>query len=200
MYYVSQTALHFTDWQAKAFAAAMELALFGLFEVVLKMFDGWQKNPTRYSIPLRLATGIAVFVMFLIIGVVAFVETARPILATLPLFSAAGAAALSLRRWHAHNEQAEAEAERAKLEAKLLQRSITKVAKTESVAHPESVNQESVDYESRILTYYRLNPLASQRKAAGDLVISQTKVNRLLADLESKKVIHRNGNGVEILG
>lgn len=109
MYYVSQTALHFTDWQAKAFAAAMELALFGLFEVVLKMFDGWQKNPKRYSIPLRLATGIAVFVMFLIIGVVAFVETDRPILATLPLFSAAGAAALSLRRWHAHNEQVDAE-------------------------------------------------------------------------------------------
>lgn len=140
MYYVSQTALHFTDWQAKAFAAAMELALFGLFEVVLKMFDGWQKNPTRYSIPLRLATGIAVFVMILIIGVVAFVETSRPILATLPLFSAAGAAALSLRRWHAHNEQVDAEVERMRIEAKMQQKSVAKVAKSESPMQNQGIS------------------------------------------------------------
>ena len=107
MYYVSQTVLKFTDPQAKAFAIAMELALFGLFEVVLKMFDGWQRDPKRYKAPLSLAAGIAIFVMVLIIVVVAIIETDRPILATLPLFSAAGAAALSLRRWHTHNEQAE---------------------------------------------------------------------------------------------
>lgn len=104
MYYVSQTVLKFTDLQAKAFAIAMELALFGLFEVVLNQFDGWQRDPKRYTITLRLASAIAVGVMVLIIIVVWRVETDRPILATLPLFSAAGAAALTLRRWHNHNE------------------------------------------------------------------------------------------------
>lgn len=107
MYYVSQDALGFNDWQAKAFAAAIELSLFGLFEVVLIMFDGYQRKPERYKYPLKIAMGIAIAIMLLIMIVVWWIETKSPVLAALPLFSAAGAAALALRRWHNHNEKAE---------------------------------------------------------------------------------------------
>jgi signal transduction histidine kinase len=103
MYYVSITVLNFGHWQALAFALAIEFALFGLFEVALMMFDGTQTDEHRYRWPFRLAVTVAIIVMALIIIVVFRLETAHPILAVLPLFSAAGAVALALRRWHARN-------------------------------------------------------------------------------------------------
>lgn len=97
---------------------------------------------------------------------------------------------------------AKLEAERLLLQAKLDAKSQRK-SDSEANKKSDSKNTESpkteVDFESKVIDYYRVNPLASQRKAATDLVLSQAKVNRLLADLESRKVIHRNGNGVEIL-
>jgi len=110
MFYVSQTALGFGFWQALGFALAIEFALFGLFEVALMMFDGIQTDMRRYHYPFWLAVGVAVVVMVLIIVVVALLETAHRILAVLPLFSAAGAVALALRRWHARNMVARANA------------------------------------------------------------------------------------------
>lgn len=103
MYYVSMHTLSFGHWQALTFALAIEFALFGLFEVALMMFDGTQADERRYRWPFRLAVTVAVVVMALIIIVVFRLETAHPILAVLPLFSAAGAVALALRRWHARN-------------------------------------------------------------------------------------------------
>lgn len=103
MYYVSMTVLNFGHWQALAFALAIEFALFGLFEVALMMFDGVQLDEHRYRWPFFLAISVAVMVMLLIIVVVFRLEVAHPILAVLPLFSAAGAVALALRRWHARN-------------------------------------------------------------------------------------------------
>lgn len=95
--------------------------------------------------------------------------------------------------------QAKLDIERMKAEAKLQRVSVEKpTKKRDSKVIQPSDSPDNI--ESKIITYYRMNPLASQRKAAGDLVLSQAKVNRLLADLESRKVIHRNGNGVEILG
>lgn len=104
MYYVSMTVLSFGHWQALAFALAIEFALFGLFEVALMMFDGVQLDERRYKWPFGLSVAVAIIVMALIILVVWRLETAHPILAVLPLFSAAGAVALALRRWHARNQ------------------------------------------------------------------------------------------------
>lgn len=104
IYFVSQTALGFSDHQALAFALAIECALFGLSEVVLMMFDGLQDNEAVYRWPFRLSVAVATITMILIILIVYWLETAHPILAVLPLFSAAGAVALALRRWDIRNK------------------------------------------------------------------------------------------------
>lgn len=91
----------------------------------------------------------------------------------------------------------ELELERKKLEAKLnappRQRNDSRAIQSESKPIQQS------DSESRLIQYYKLNPKASQRKAAQETGISQSTVNRILSELESNKVIHRNGNGVEVL-
>jgi hypothetical protein len=107
VYYVSQTALNFRQGQALVFACTVEFLLFGLFEVTLLMFDGLQGNSRRYKYPFWIMLGVSTLVMFLIIGVVYYVEAAHSVLAVLPLFSAAGATALALKRWHVRNLETE---------------------------------------------------------------------------------------------
>lgn len=89
----------------------------------------------------------------------------------------------------------ELELERKKIEAKLNKPKAEKPSDA-PVIHE---SKKSDSDESRIKEYYRINALASQRRAAAELGVSQPKISRILNDLESKKVIHRNGNGVEIL-
>lgn len=99
MYYVSRSQLGFVQWQALAFAVSLELILFGLFEVAIRMFDGFLHKKKGYQYLFWLAMVIAVACMFLVMYVVRELEVVHPILSVLPLFSAAGAMALVLRRW-----------------------------------------------------------------------------------------------------
>lgn len=100
MYYVSQDALEFGDTQAKAVAIGMELILFGCFELTIRMFDGYLKNKSRYKWPFYISIIIALGVMALIMWFINHIETKHNVLAILPLFSAASATGLFLRRWH----------------------------------------------------------------------------------------------------
>ena len=68
----------------------------------------------------------------------------------------------------------------------------------------DSVNQKKANVgdspERIVLRFYEGKPLASQREAADETGLSQPKISRILKRLESDEVIHRNGNGVEIIG
>lgn len=107
VFWVSQTTLRFSWWQALAFAATIEFALFGLFEVTLIMFDGYQARPTRYKWPFLIAVSVSLLVLVMIVIIVYQIENAHTVLASLPLLSAAGATALALKRWHMRNSAAE---------------------------------------------------------------------------------------------
>ena len=63
----------------------------------------------------------------------------------------------------------------------------------------ESKKTKNESDESKIIHFYSSKPLAKQREASDSIGFSQSKVNRILNQLESDKRIHRNGNGVEIL-
>ena len=99
-------------------------------------------------------------------------------------------------------QKAELDRERAMADLRIKeQKALAKVSKSDSKS--DSVNHESADStstdESVILQFYSGNPLASQRDASKKTGLSQSKISRILNQLESDEIIHRNGNGVEIL-
>lgn len=103
------------------------------------------------------------------------------------------------------------EAELAAYEAKLKQdaelereKAMTQLRiKEQKAIHPsDSVNQKvnHGDSDERVvLRFYAANPKAPQREAADATGVSQPKISRILRKAESTGLIHRNGNGVEIL-
>lgn len=193
MYYVSQEVLHFGDWQAMAFAASIELALFALFEGVLKMFDGLQVSPKLYKWPFRLSCLVALGIMVLIIVVVAKLEVKNQILSVLPLFSAAGATALALRRWDERNQtKAITPSKFGSNLDKLEQESPLALAN-------ERRRQAKLESQRIMLDIYKANPFAPAKDVADQLSKSPQTINNWLKDLEEQKIIHKNGNGVEIL-
>jgi Fic family protein len=98
-------------------------------------------------------------------------------------------------------QDAEIEREKAMLDLRIKeQKSITRVITGDSQS--DSQNQRvipAIDYDKVVIDYFKDNPLSSQRKAATKTGISQSQISKTLSSLESAGIIHRNGNGVEIL-
>ena len=108
LFFVAQSALGFGFWQALTFALSAELALFGLVDVLLKVFDGYLVDKRRYTAPLWAAGLCALGMLAIIIGVVYKLEVAHAggnwVLAVLPLISGVGAVALAVRRWDTNQQ------------------------------------------------------------------------------------------------
>jgi hypothetical protein len=81
------------------------------------------------------------------------------------------------------------------------QKSLAKSPKSDSGrdSKRDSRIKNPIDYERIVIDYFTDNPLTPQREAAEATGISQAKISKTLKDLESRKIIHRNGNGVEVL-
>ncbi len=103
LFFVAQSSLGFGVWQAATFALSSELALFGLVDVLLRVFDGYLVNRKRYLVPLWAAGVCAITMLLIIVGVVYKLEVAHAggnaVLAVLPFISGVGAIALAVRRW-----------------------------------------------------------------------------------------------------
>lgn len=103
LFFVAQSALGFGAWQAATFALSSELALFGLVDVLLRVFDGYLADRKRYTVPLWAASLCAILMLGIIVGVVYKLEVSHAggngVLAVLPFISGVGAIALAIRRW-----------------------------------------------------------------------------------------------------
>ena len=153
----------------------------------------------------------------LTIFIVGTLETKHPILAWMPLLSAAGATALALKRWHVRNQILVITPTklRAARSTKLgqsrqpnlvdsvvakLEDNTPNLDKLEPLALAnEKRRQAKLDAQRIMLSLYRDNPFAPSKDVAERLSKSPQTINNWLKDLEDAKVIHRNGNGVEIL-
>lgn len=107
--------------------------------------------------------------------------------------------ALRMEQQRAEHQQ-RLELERLKLETKLSTANRKPVAKPvnqgEQPHEDKAVDSDKVD---KALGIYRDKPRASLRFVGNQIGMTHTGVSKMLDRLESQKVIHRNGNGVEIL-
>lgn len=214
MFYVSQSVLGFNWWQAFTFATCVEFVLFGLFEGSLFMFDGYQLDARRYKWPLVFSVFVSLMALVLIIKIVSSLETEHSILAVLPLLSAAGATTLALKRWHVRNQimvitPTKLRAARSTKMDKNRDANVDKTLDTntpnlDKVDSPlaianEKRRQAKLQAQRIMLDIYRDNPFAPSRDVAERLSKSPQTITNWLKDLEEQKIIHKNGNGVEIL-
>lgn len=192
MYNITQRDLGWNWTAAFAFALSMEVVVFLLVEIALMQWDGYLNQPRRYKLPFIIMGIVVVVGVAVVMGFVYMLETHK-IMAALPIVSLCSFVGIGLKRWHERNVITRIKGSDSR---------VIRKSKSDSQNHSgitsESVNQIS-DYEKVILDYYSDSPLASQRKAATDLGISQAKISKTLTQLESIGMIHRNGNGVEIL-
>jgi len=93
------------------------------------------------------------------------------------------------------------EIERQKAAAKLSTKLSTPVKSVDKDTTPTTSVKpvDGVNVDEIILNFYRDNPLGSLRKAGAVAGISHTAVSNKLEDFEERGVVHRNGNGVEVL-
>lgn len=107
-----------------------------------------------------------------------------------PVLSLTGVMNLALRSDHAARQARIAEA---KEERKALRKVLHEKESNTQVAKVHLTTEES------ILAFYRKSPLGKQSDCAAHANVSRQRVGQVLDALESKKIIHRNGNGVEML-
>lgn len=145
LFFVAQSSLGFGVWQAATFALSSELALFGLVDVLLRVFDGYLVNRKRYLVPLWAAGVCAITMLLIIVGVVYKLEVAHAggnaVLAVLPFISGVGAIALAVRRW----DKNQVDQTRVELETKLSSTEglVTELSNQVSELHAERQNQTS---------------------------------------------------------
>jgi len=196
MYNITQHDLAWSWVASFAFSLALEVVVFLLVEIALMQWDGYLTNPVRYRAPF---IGMIVTVMVAVAVVMGFVYWLEPhkIMALLPVISLCSFVGIGLKRWHEQNVARGVKPVKSGKQGKI----IKPESKPDSENHQNHQNQpdSTIDYDRVVIDYFRDNPLASQRKAANELGISQPKISKTLSALESEGVIHRNGNGVEIL-
>lgn len=146
LFFVAQSSLNFGVWQAATFALSSELALFGLVDVLLRVFDGYLINRKRYLVPLWAAGVCAITMLLIIVGVVYKLEVAHAggnaVLSVLPFISGVGAIALAVRRW----DKNQVDQTRVELETKLgsTEGLVTELSNQVSELQTERQNQTAV--------------------------------------------------------
>ena len=181
MYNITQHDLGWSWVASFAFSLALEVVVFLLVEIALMQWDGYLAHPHRYKAPFVGMIATVCVSVGVVMGFVFWLEPHK-IMALLPIISLCSFVGIGLKRWHEQN----------------LSRGVKPV---KSVKPTKIVKVESIfdSHEKIILNHYMNHPLDTQRVAAESLGMNQAKVNRTLKQLESKGMIHRNGNGVEIL-
>ena len=191
MYNITQTDLGWHWSAALAFSLSLEVIVFLLVEIALMQWDGYLDQPRRYRTPFIAMIGVVITGVMVVMSFVYLLEPHK-IMAALPIISLCSFVAIGLKRWHEKN-----------VGGKVNQRMNQRKSKSESVNQKVNQTESNLDspesVERVILNHYLNHPSDSQRIAAESLGLNQSKVNRILNQLESQGMIHRNGNGVEIL-
>lgn len=173
MYNVAQRDLGYSSFASFAFALTLEIVVFLLVEVALKLWDGYLSKPSRFQYPFYVSIGIVLLATAVVMGIVYVLEPHK-IMAFLPVVSLCSFVGIGLKRWDERNAQMAAEA---------VQMAV--------VPEVQPVNDETIERRKRVATHYLSNPTDSLQKVADALnITSKTTVNNDLKWLEKQGVVH----------
>jgi len=174
MYNVAMRDLGYGAFAAFAFALTLEIVVFLLVEVSLKLWDGYLLRPSRFRYPFYVSIGIVLIATSVVMGIVYWLEPHK-IMALLPIVSLCSFVGIGLKRWDERNQnQAE--------------NRIVPVVRTQ--------NDETIDRRKILATYCNDGRFESLQTAANDLsYTSKTIVRNDLLWLEREGIVHIDRSG-----
>ena len=139
MYNVVIKDLQYEWYAALAFALTLEIVVFLLVEIALKMWDGYLINPDRFRYPFYVSIAIVLLSVAVVIGIVYVLEPHK-IMAFLPVVSLCSFVGIGLKRWDERN---------ATMTEKAVQ-----TATVPEVRKPETVTDDAtIDRRKTLATY-----------------------------------------------
>jgi hypothetical protein len=178
MYNVAVNDLRYSPLAAFAFALTLEIVVFLLVEIALKMWDGYLVNPDRFRHPFHVSIGIVLLSVAVVIGIVYVLEPHK-IMAFLPIVSLCSFVGIGLKRWDERNVATAPE-----------------IVPIPVVPEVEPVNDEVIERRKRVATHYLNNPTDSLQRVADALgITSKTTVNNDLKWLDKQEIVHIEQEG-----
>lgn len=177
MYNVAVRDLGYGSLASFAFALTLEIVVFLLVEISLKMWDGYLIKPARFWHPFRVSIGIVLVATSVVIGIVYVLEPHK-IMALLPVVSLCSFVGIGLKRWDERN-------------ASLIENIVQKAIVPEVRKAEQPLNDAAIERRKQVATYYKDNGTASYQAAADTLnITSKATVYNDLKWLEKQGVVH----------
>lgn len=191
MYNVAMRDLGYSSFASFAFALTLEIVVFLLVEVALKLWDGYLAKPDRFKYPFYVSIGIVLLATAVVMGIVYVLEPHK-IMAFLPVVSLCSFVGIGLKRWDERNNQKTVEA-------------VQNVVVPEVQQPEQPVNDGTIDRRKGLAVYCNDGRFRSLEIAANDLgYTSKTGVRNDLLWLERNEIveIERGGKslGVRVNG
>lgn len=182
MYNVAVRDLGYGSFASFAFALTLEIVVFLLVEIALKMWDGYLVKPGRFRYPFHVSIGIVLVATSVVIGIVYVLEPHK-IMALLPVVSLCSFVGIGLKRWDERNAQMAIDAGK--------NVAVPEVQQTVTVT-----DDGAIDRRKELATYCNAGRFASLQTAANDLeYTSKTAVRNDLLWLEKQGIVHVDRTG-----
>lgn len=179
MYNVAVRDLGYGSFASFAFALTLEIVVFLLVEIALKMWDGYLVKPGRFRYPFHVSIGIVLVATSVVIGIVYVLEPHK-IMALLPVVSLCSFVGIGLKRWDERNAIM----------------AVQTATVPEVRQHEQPMNDAANERRKQVATYYRCNATASYQAAADALnITSKATVYNDLKWLEKRGVLHVQRDG-----
>jgi hypothetical protein len=178
MYNVAVRDLGYGAFASFAFALTLEIVVFLLVEISLKMWDGYLIKPARFWHPFRVSIGIVLVATSVVIGIVYVLEPHK-IMALLPVVSLCSFVGIGLKRWDERNAGL-----------------VENVVQTTIVPEVQQQNDDTIYRRKSFAQYCKDGRFASLQTAADDLgYTSKTAVRNDLIWLEKQGVFEVDRSG-----
>ncbi len=178
MYNVAVKDLGYAPFAAFAFSLTLEIVVFLLVEIALRMWDRYLTNPQRYGIILGVAVAVVLVSVAVVMRLVYVLETHK-IMALLPVVSLCSFVGIGLKRWDERHAD-----------------TMSEPVKTVVVPEVQPQNDDTINRRKELAAYCNDKGFSSLQIAADDLsYTSKTAVRNDLLWLEKQGIVHVNREG-----